>query len=596
MRKPAGSPVPGAALLTLLAATFVLTRWPFWQHLQINPDAMSYWAAGRELAHGHGLVWPIKPYFYPDDGRTAQPAIGRLSITFTILLCGLEASGAGFRSATIFLGLLALLDAWFVYAIARNLCGRLLAAVAAVLFVANPTLVQASTTLWTEPLALAFVLGAYLLAARWLAAKDRARWPVVVCGMLLGVGYVTRPGDLVYFAAIAIGTALVGQWRRIGLIVIGFAVSAVPYWTANTMVNGSPSYTMYSLLTRTVFYGSAMYTGFNRTYPPTGELLRRHAPEIAAQVLRNVALCWQVLSRAANLGIVATAAAVVILFAGCVSIRKRRPIWPRNGVSPGQIGFAVSLLLGGAFNLLSAFAVWSTHEEERFLLGTWALFLVICFALLNVLRCIFPENPACSNSGSRQGHRQGRLRYWRRVLASHPVPRSAPAALIGIAIGVAALQASAATICRDAATLSSRHGKSWREALCERYEPACRIIRQRSSPSDVVAGSDPWMVNYLSNRPTVLLPALQPGEIDSFLTRYRVKWIAADPARMPSPADQDDFGAEALSSWRSRDWRLVRLRKSVRLQEIPLPERATSLRLYRVIDQQPSAGSKVPAG
>jgi hypothetical protein len=340
---------------------------------------------------------------------------------------------------------------------------------------------------------------------------------------------------------------------------------------------------MYGVLTRTVFYGDAMYSGFNRHYPSTLELVKAHWPALLGQIARNWRLCTALLIERDSLGVLLPAVAILIVaLAGCAVLEQPwvRIAWPFQNRP-----LALSLLCGGLLNLALCCAVWSTHEEARFLLGTWAIGLILGFAVLDQFQVTLPSRRAAVSSDPPPAIRANNC---------HRQRGSVPMAIIALVTASLSLAADGASF-RASWFVYFKEGRtSRREHQARQYRPVCEQLKRDSSQDAVVAGSDPWMVNYLSNRAVVLLPALRPGELPAFLTRYHPAWIVADPRRMPGLTDPGDFGREARQNWTARDWTLRSLVRSPLIEN--LSTEAGWPRLYRVVqaNQPPSAAVPIP--
>jgi len=468
--------------------------------------------------------------------------------------------------------------------------------VAAVLFVVNPEVVRSTTTLWTEPLSLTFFLAAYWLAESSLLKPTGGREGYerrhphdrlpgddgravllrsLLCGICLGLGYLTRPGDVVYLGAILMISLLLRRWRPALIMSIGAFLTALPYWIYNDIINGSPFFTMYTLLTRTMFYGEAMYTGFNRQYPSARYFLLHHAGGVGGEVIRNLSLCIQLLGGAGRLGPL-----VLVVLAMYLMRRRVSGVLCAAGMPP----VIAAMALGALLNLALSVMAWSTHEEARFMLGTWSVALIVITSWLD------PDAPCNDSSTARKTETS--LISGNSDRAAYRGRRMRPGAIALIVAFCATLLANIITLRDDFQALCDDGGLNWREAQVVRYLPAAHAIRLLSRPGDVVAGSDPWLVNFMTGRPCVLLPALRPGELALFLRRYRPRLIVSDVTREPNPVVRDDFGSIASRTWRQRDWEMGTLWKQPWLEEIPLNDRR-EIRVF-LVKSLPDGGKWAP--
>ncbi|MCA1596989.1 MAG: hypothetical protein LC772_11270, partial [Chloroflexi bacterium] len=354
-----------------------------------------------------------------------------------------------------------------------------------------------------------------------MGGAHRARVSVsmgVTCGVLLGLAYLTRPGDAVYAVAIILCSLLWGRFRETAAVVAGIIVVLTPYWILNARINGSPFFTMYAVLSRTLFYGSAMYEGFGRSYPSTFPFLRSHLAEVSQEIARNWSLCLRLLGDRTGLGSIlpileAAAVASALLTAASPRAlpRLRRVEW---------LPQFCAMALGGVLNLALSCLVWSSHEEARFVLGTWMLGLVLSLAAL--------DHAGKSVKVLVLGHTGA----GRAVAAGRPA-------------GLPALFRSGVRT-RDWCLRDP-----WPALLCLLLVLAASGLNTRADIRALVAGR-------------------------------KVQWVAADPGRMPDLRSGDDFSDAVRRDAENRDWRLVRLPQTAYLKLIPVGGSYRALRLYRV--------------
>jgi hypothetical protein len=569
----------GLLSAALVALVFTAVRLPYWSHTNLDPDAISYWSTGRSLVEGHGFCWPIKLFYCPDDGIVLQPAVGHLSVPFCLLLSLGQYLGMGFRQATFLNSVICLVGAWLVYWLVDHFCGPIPALLATLLYVTSPELVTVSVTLLTEPAEIALSLGALAIAAHLLehanitpgqpdgAISSPLRLECLACGVVLLLGSLVRPAGITNLVAVVCVLLL---WRRrfVPWVVAGYLTAGMPYWIANTIQNGRPFYTMYALLGRMLFYGQATYLGFNHVFPTPLELLKGHSREIAASIERNIHLCHSLLALPQNMGALGPAALVAL--AG-LAVSQRLTSSGLASVGPRRHCITVPAILllfvAGGLNLTFNVAVWSTHEESRFVLTSWAPLLVLCAALLGSLPSVVWH-----------GQPVGSARPVTAVRRTLAIVLAAGAILAWWMAARASLSA-----CLDARKDDfASNGQSWREAQVAEYAPICRYIRRQSSYDTVIAACDPSMVNYLSDRPSAQLPALRQGELPQFLSRYHVRWVVLDPHRVPCTGAHDDFAQEARTH-RDRDWYGAAVTRSPLLQQVMVLGKPNFIHLYRVL-------------
>lgn len=121
--------------------------------------------------------------------------------------------------------------------LARRVAGPIAGVVAGALLALDPLLLATGTTLESETLDTALVLGALLCALR--ARERRALRPALAAGLLAGAAALTRTNDLVLIplvAWLATPTPVRPQWRR-ATAVLAAGVLVVAPWTVRNAID-----------------------------------------------------------------------------------------------------------------------------------------------------------------------------------------------------------------------------------------------------------------------------------------------------------------------------------------------------------------------
>ena len=244
-----GTFVLGAAVLGL-AVRLAFGLW-YWNGQPLTRDELEYLSLARSLAAGHGFVY--------DEVMTAGSFVpfGR-SPGYPAFLAVIGAGGAVFTAvptvvkvAQSFVGALGV---WLVGLIAFRLGGARPARMASAIGALYPPLVWVAAFVWSE--SVFWPLG---LLIAWLfdraVAKGDKPWGGLICGLVVGLGVVTRPAIILFLplagpyllwkrrhrmvAAMALGVLLVyvpwtfRNYFHHGRLMVVASDGGVTFWTGN---------------------------------------------------------------------------------------------------------------------------------------------------------------------------------------------------------------------------------------------------------------------------------------------------------------------------------------------------------------------------
>ncbi|HEX5502673.1 MAG TPA: glycosyltransferase family 39 protein [Thermomicrobiales bacterium] len=228
LHAPRSTPPVDPWLWPILAAALALRLAVWWlaPHAGWLGDEREYYSAAAILADGRGFA-------FIDQSLWVRPPL------YVVLLGGLfRVFGPGRTPVWLAQVALSTATVGLVYALGRLAFGRRAAArtVAALCAVYLPFAVYCRLLL-SETLFNFLFVGA-CVALVWHARRG-GRWPLVLAGLALGLGVLTRGIALPFLAAVPVWfVALYGRrgaWRRVAAssaVVVGVALVAVAPWTA----------------------------------------------------------------------------------------------------------------------------------------------------------------------------------------------------------------------------------------------------------------------------------------------------------------------------------------------------------------------------
>jgi|SRR5271157_1162237 len=207
-------------LLTIIGIFLVLRSTP--EGLGLSDDSIAYIAGARSLLAGHGYreAWLVS-----NNPMTHFPP-GFSSALAVIGLFGLDPlRGARFLNALLF-GLSTGLIGVLGWRMTKSLAAGL---VLAALFVLNGSLLQVYTTAMSEPLFIFLSLLALWMFDLYFERDNHWLW-LVLCGIFVGVAYLTRYAGLALVATFLVALFILHDtWRKRFISAGIFLASVVPW-------------------------------------------------------------------------------------------------------------------------------------------------------------------------------------------------------------------------------------------------------------------------------------------------------------------------------------------------------------------------------
>jgi hypothetical protein len=210
--------IPRRAFWAGLIGFFLISKvaWLILIPTQPTSDFANYDAAARAVAHGLGIN-PVT-----NNGLNGWGYPFFLGTLYKVFGASINVG----KIANLVLDLAAL---WLLYRIALLAFGRLTARWSVVVFTVWPIQIAYTSVLGTEHLSIALGLAGVLCAVMALKGQNPYR-NMLVCGLSLGVGYLTRPAVLAFAAAAALAVFFmqIPFKRRLALLaLVGVAFGCV---------------------------------------------------------------------------------------------------------------------------------------------------------------------------------------------------------------------------------------------------------------------------------------------------------------------------------------------------------------------------------
>jgi 4-amino-4-deoxy-L-arabinose transferase-like glycosyltransferase len=462
-----------ALLLALLTA---LPRLPLIDDpVDVKPDGCEYLGIGRHIAREGRWVSSIKWHFF-NDAPPIHPAIADRPPLYPLVTSVVwRFAEEPIRSARLANIALASLDTVLAYLLLARLIPLPAALGAAALLALYPAWMRDSVQPLTEPLFMAFWLGALLLfysrGGESLSGRRAA-----LLGIASGLAYLTRPSGLLLpvFFSLALLPPLAVRPAPRALLPLwsGFVLAWAPYGAAVALETGSPftSILSYNFSIRHIYEGT-LY-GFERSFPKPLAFVAARPVEIVTLVGQQTWVLLAALGRSLRFLL------PLALFLRTKDLRRDRELW-----------------LLAALNFSFHAVAWTVWGAGRYLLPTYLLVAALLLAA-----------PL-----ARSMEAEARVWRWTPLAA-------AGAAWLGALL---ACVAGDVRLHREKGLPDSgvRMGWAYREA-------AQWLEREPGGASDAVASNQPWILNLLSGRPARMAPRFRDVEqARRFSRRFPVRWL-----------------------------------------------------------------------
>jgi hypothetical protein len=360
---------------------------------------------------------------------------------------------------------------------------------AAALLALYPAWMRDSAQPLTEPLFLAFWIGALLL---FYSPREGPVTPsrAALLGLLGGLAYLTRPSGLLLplFFTLALLPPLAARAcslarsapsialpRVLPFLWGGFLLAWLPYGAALAMETGSPftSILSYNFSIRHIYEGT-LY-GFERSFSPPLAFVTARPAEIAALISEQTVVLLTALGRSLRFLL------PLALFLRFRDLRRHADLW-------------LLAVLNFGFHAVA----WTVWGAGRYLLPTYLLVaaLLLTAPLSRVEEAGTEDRPA-----KRWGFRLAATAAW---LAA-----------------VAACLAGDVRLHREKALPYAGVKMGWA------YRAAAKWLREgKEDPEAVVASNQPWILNLLSEQPARIAPRFRDApQARRFSARYPSRWL-----------------------------------------------------------------------
>lgn len=233
--RPISGRVLRIGLVAILAVAFVI-RLAAAIHYEIPPrtDSYDYDRIAASVADGDG--YPPATVFSGGPGPSAfRPPAYPYLLGAVYALTGTADKGQRWEAGRILQAVLGVAIVGLVALIAFQVWGPMMALLASAIAAVYPPLIYAGTSLLTEPLFTAFLLGGIAAILRYRSDEAGMRW-LVVAGLCGGLATLTRTNGVVVVIALALGAWTLGPrigWRALSrpALVVAVAAAALVPWT-----------------------------------------------------------------------------------------------------------------------------------------------------------------------------------------------------------------------------------------------------------------------------------------------------------------------------------------------------------------------------
>ncbi|MBB6053005.1 ArnT family glycosyltransferase [Armatimonas rosea] len=451
----------------------------------VNSDALDYAQIARNLSKGRGFTtYFLRPLALTHgDNVFRQPDLTHGPLFPVVLAVAFVARGATDAIVAYISGVFYLLTVPVVYWLGRRIFSSVVGFIGALIFMANPLILQYSVSGLPITLQI-FVVTCLLLVVYSLASKSQGenssplpRGELVLCAGLVGGLYLIDPVFLyvVPVITIAVMSLTRGRWgKSLPLYGVTLLIVIVPWMIRNGQLTGNP---FFGLRSMEVWMGTKDY------YP--GALAYRTMPQ---DLIPGVGLYKAVVRK-------------IFLGAGEVV----------QGFPQVSASWMLAFLLP---SLLFRFRDGATNVVRRVMMYCFLGILVGMLPFGVELPLFAPLIPTMLLFA---------IAYLLQLIEQSRVPRSTITLVTVLLTGAVILPLLRDVFLLDKPKLAGAVNFS-------------RFLQQNADKEDVVLTDQPWLVSWYADRPAIWAPAVD-GNIKLFRKRFSgLRWLlVTDEVRSFSP-------------------------------------------------------------
>jgi 4-amino-4-deoxy-L-arabinose transferase-like glycosyltransferase len=486
-----------AAYLPIAARTLIL-----------GPDAVEYLDVGRRLAAGDGFMLGIKAFHFGGTdvlhhGLAERPPL------FPILIAGLFRLGFGPLSVQVVNAVLTGLSVTLVAVIGRQLFGREVGLLAALLTALSPLVLERMIWPMTEALAISLSLLGTWLVMRVVERPSATSYGLA--GLALGLAYLARPTVLALVGVLGLTGLLLARDRRqaigpLAALAGGVALAFVPISVYSALTRGSIFYSGQTYLYALYKDPEVMEYGFNAALPNPGEFIRANPGLVVRTIGETFAAYGYLLFAEWELLLPLALAWPAVIWA----LARRR--YPRAAVVPLAVALTNFVVYG---------LTWSTFQD-RYLLLT--MLLLLPFAIDGLRRTTRGLARLASRAAARpagRGLRRGLTYLVVGLMVAVWAPHLAREYRGEFRYGELPVGTR-----KDEGLVWTAPPRWIRDGDLPRV---VNWINTRTAPLDVLAHAQPWPFTFFTGRPATLLPLnLTDERLRELVVAYRVDYVLLD--------------------------------------------------------------------
>lgn len=523
----------GTALIFLFLA--VLLRLPLaFDGIHLTPDAVEYVNVARHIVKGEGVTLSIK-FHYFDSQPVVHSNLGERPILFPLLASLPLLLGGSIYSIqlmnVLFVGAIVAL----LFLITDSLFSRRVGIITGSVALFSPWLTFVSNIAWSDALSALLVLLMFLVILQPKFSSSLA----FLGGLFCGLSYLTRPVNilaLLVLLAVIVGRSL--NWGERGfkllLGVLGFLIPTSPVFAYNTIHFGWPFRSAQVFNFISLSFSDGMFYGYGKNFASSPfAFLIRNWQRILPRIGSNTLIYFKSLFLDSG-----------GLFVFSLGIPAAIFLMAKKKLD----GKALALFSLGVLNFIAYSLTWGTFGFEfdagRFLLVSYLLLLPLGVVGLSAVG--LDENTY--------------LKFRQKSIS----------VLVAIAFFVAGISYLPRTAALDLAALKNlfEHKKV---SVGSDLEYLYNWINKNVKRSEIIGLSDPWPINFYTQRPVALLPYdLSRGQLIKWVREYRIDWVFLSSNDLKSEEPRGRYyeileeivpleGQKKIGDYRVFDMRTLRL-------------------------------------